>query len=160
MHTKQKWLLAAASSLIIVGAVFGSSRFLNEGTAENSKNQQAFNKQPENILTSIKAEVAKSEQQIEEELKQAALKEVDSRTAYEQFTAKFAAYKDMHLIHSTHYANKEESENYSNQKTVNELEKKAELIVHFENELVSNSKTGEQLLNDFNAAIEKLEKEL
>lgn len=69
MYTKIKWFLVAASSLIIVGAILGSRGFQNEVTAENS-----------NTFNNINAPLVQHEQIKEDELKQSARKEVDSRT--------------------------------------------------------------------------------
>lgn len=149
MRTKIKWFLVAASSLIIVSAIPVSRGFQNEVTAGVS-----------NTFNNMNAQLVQREQIKEAELKQSALKEVDSRTAHEKFTSDFIAYKDMHLKHSTHYANKQAKGYNISSKVLNELEKKEELITYFENELATSSKTGEQLLNEFQAAIEKLNREL
>jgi len=145
------WILVAASSLIIVGSILGTSRFLNEVNDE---------KQTKNNFNNIDAQLVSREQIEEDELKKTALKEVDSRTAYDKFSSDFTAYKDMHAKHSAHYVNKQAKGNTISSKVLNEIEKKGELITYFENELASNSKTGEQLLNEFHIAIEKQNKEL
>lgn len=149
MRTKIKWFLVAASSLIIVGAIPVSRGFQNEVTTENSS-----------TFKNINAQLVQHEQIREDELKQSALKEVDLRTAHEKFTSDFTAYKDMHAKHSTHYEIKQAKGYKISSKVLNELDKKEELIAYFENELATNSKTGEQLLNEFQAAIEKLNREL
>lgn len=145
MLKRKKWLLVTAGSLTLVSAITWSNGFLNKATAEHSES---------------KIELQLSEQIAEEELKQAALKETDSKTAYEQFTAMFAAYKEMHLKNSIYYANKKTRENKSYPTAFYEIEKKAELIAHFELELENDTKTGEQLLTEFLAATEELNREL
>ncbi|QJC53648.1 hypothetical protein HGI30_20355 [Paenibacillus albicereus] len=164
---KRSWLLLATCGSVLAGGITLAGMKQNPAEANSStlperatEANQAYEAQKK--IANAPGATTEEEQKLKELATKAA--DLDSalnpKSDLEEFQEVFTGYKDLHLIHSSHYEDKKDSTDPAVQKVLHSLKEKGELIARFEKLQQAKSLTGESLLSRFLDETDQLNREL